>query len=339
MLNSMNGSFDNSLENLAFAVLREYGILPESLSLIQSGGIKTVWKLRSQGRQLCLKRLKQPIDKALFSVHAQIYIKNSGGKVPEVILNKNREPIVQFNEQLFVLYEWIDGSDLNFDLPADLRRAVQGLAYFHTASRGYCPEANARISTKLGKWPEQYASMKNKLAAWKDLAGRSCTQPHYHAYFNCAASMIHMAEQALDRISRSNYGKLTEEGSPSIVMCHQDYGRGNVVAAADGIYILDLDGVTFDLPSRDLRKIIGKHAENKGQWQAGAIMEILGWYMEVNTQAADEIEALYADMTFPHWFYGLVKNLFQNGKPVKASEIEKMAKLEEAKIKVLDTLK
>ena len=167
---------------MALNVLKEYDIVPESLSVIQGGTIKTVWKLKAQGRQLCLKRLKQTYDKALFSVNAQIYINNSGGKVPGVILNKNMQPIVQYNEQLFVLYKWINGNDLNFDVPADLRQAVQGLAGFHIASRGYCPDDRSRISSKLGKWPEQYESMKNKLAAWKESAGSNSSQPHYLAY-------------------------------------------------------------------------------------------------------------------------------------------------------------
>lgn len=337
-MNNSTDSSDKTLEAIALNVLKEYGIAPESLSLIQGGTIKTVWKLQAQGRLLCLKRLKQTYDKALFSVNAQIHIKNSSGKVPGVILNRDKQPIVLYNEQLFVLYEWINGNDLNFDIAADLRLAVQGLAGFHITSRGYCPDDHARISSKLGKWPEQYESMKNKLVAWKETADRNRSQPHYLTYSQYADSMIHIANQALDRIGKSNYKALTEEGSPSIVLCHQDYGRGNVVAAVNGVFVLDLDGVTFDLPARDLRKIIGKNAENRGQWQTGAIKEIIDWYIEINPQNNDEIEVLYVDLTFPHWFYGLVKNLFQNGKPLKASEIERIAKLEETKIPLIKTL-
>lgn len=325
-------------QNIALSVLKEYGIVPENLSLVQGGTVKTVWKLSSRGRPLCLKRLKQTLDKALFSVHAQIYIKNSGGKVPGVILNKSKEPIVQQNEQLFVLYEWIDGNDLDFSVPADLHKALQGLAHFHIASKGYIPAEQSRISSKLGKWPEQYESMKNKLLAWKKIADSNSSQPHYKAYSTYADSMAAIADQALERIGKSAYSTLTEAGSRSIVLCHQDFGRGNVLAAPDGVYVLDLDGVTFDLPARDLRKIIGKNAENAGQWQAGAIRQILGWYAKINPMNEAEIEVLYADLLFPHWFFGLVKNQFKNDKPVKASAIEKIARLEEAKAPLIRAL-
>ena len=47
------------------------------------------------------------------------------------------------------------------------------------------------------------------------------------------------------------------------------------------------------------------------------------------------MEVLHADLLFPHWFYGLVKNLFQNNKSLKASEIEKTALLESSKEEAL----
>jgi spore coat protein I len=237
-----------------------------------------------------------------------------------------------------VLYEWINGNDLNFGVPSELKQAIQGLAAFHTASKGYDPEEQARISTKLGKWPEQYRSMKNKLTDWKKTALNSGASPAHQAYSSCVDSITGIAGRAIARLEASKYSKLADKGSKSIVLCHQDFGRGNVLAAKDGTYILDMDGVTFDLPARDLRKIIGKIADNTGNWSAETIGEILQWYTEKNPLSDDEKEILYIDLMFPHRFYGLVKNLYQNGKALKASEIDRTAKLEEAGEALLKTL-
>ncbi|MGE5613065.1 MAG: CotS family spore coat protein [Bacillota bacterium] len=323
---------------LAVDVLKEYGIVPENLALVQGGDIKTVWKLAAKNNRYCLKRLKQTYDKALFSVNAQIHAKNSGGKVPGVILNIRNRPITEYNGQLFVLYEWIDGKDMNFNNPADLKLAVQGLADFHAATRGYVPDPQSRISTKLGKWPEQYASMRDRMAGWKEISLKKSELPYHASYLANVDPIIMMANHAINLLARTQYTALTAEGSRSIVLCHQDYGKGNAVHGKDGVYVLDLDGVTFDLPARDLRKIIGKNAENAGKWSAETILEILGWYMEKNPLSKDETEVLFIDMVFPHWFFGLVKNLFQKGKPVKSSEIEHIARLEMSKEKVLEKL-
>lgn len=320
---------------IAYNVLKEYGIVPESVSVVQGGTIKTVWKVSSGGVPYCLKRLKHTIDKALFSVNAQIHVKNSGGLVPGVIPNRHGEPITQYDGQLFVLYKWIAGKDLNFNVPADLRIAVRGLAHFHLASKGYQAVEGARVSTKLGKWPEQYTSMSKKLSAWKELAEGGNPSPAFAAYLRHVDKMLALADKALAVLNASDYARLTEQGSDRVVLCHQDYGKGNALAVGSSVYILDLDGVTYDLPARDLRKIIGKNAERHSRWSAEAISEILAWYTDINPMGAEEKEVLYADLLFPHWFYGLVKNLFQNGKALKASEIEKTALLESSKEEAL----
>ena len=322
-------------ESLAANVLKQYGISPEGIELIQGGTIKTVWKFGIGGRSFCLKRLKQTLDKALFSVNGQIFIKNSGGLVPWVVLNMAGEPVTQYNKQLFVVYEWINGKDMSFSLETDLKQAIQGLAHFHIASKGYNPPETARISTKLGKWPNQYMSMKKKLASWMEIAVQGTYSASYSAYLSNTGKMIALADMALETLASSAYNELARPGTTSVVLCHQDYGKGNALAAPEGIYVLDLDGVTYDLPARDLRKIIGKNAENRGQWSAKTISDILDWYTQINPLNKEELQVLLADLTFPHWFYGLVKNQFQNGKSLKASEIEKIARLESSKEEII----
>ena len=326
------------LNEIAQSVLKKFGVTPVSISLIQGDSIKTVWRIGTPGGDLCLKRLKQSYDKALFSVNAQIYIKKSGGKVPGIIPAANGRLIIEHNEQLFVLYEWIDGKDLNFGNPADLHTAIRGLADFHAATKGYLPDENCRVSSKLGKWPEQYRSMLNKLDSWRAIAGVDASRPDHTAYLKYADQMSGMGGLALKALEASAYNLLTGSGSTSVVLCHQDYGRGNVLNSKNGVFLLDLDGVTFDLPARDLRKLTGKNAENRNLWEASAIREILGWYEEGNPLGNDDKSILYIDLLFPHWFFGLVKNLFQNGKPLKAAEIVRIAKLEESKVQILKVL-
>lgn len=326
------------LDETAQRVLKKFGVKPVGITLIQGDSIKTVWRIATAEGKLCLKRLKQSYDKALFSVNAQIYIKRSGGKVPGVIPAADGRIIVEHDGQLFVLYEWIDGSDLNFNNHADLHTAMKGLAEFHAVSKGYVPVENCRISSKLGKWPEQYRSMIEKLNSWKTIAGKDASRSDHAAYLKYADRMSGLGGLALKTLEASPYGIMTGSGPTSAVLCHQDYGKGNVINNKNGVFILDLDGVTFDLPARDLRKLIGKNAENRNVWEASAIREMLGWYEEGNPLKNADRNVLFIDLLFPHWFFGLVKNLFQNGKPLKAAEIGKIAKLEDSKVQILKVL-
>ncbi|NLE24317.1 MAG: CotS family spore coat protein [Clostridiaceae bacterium] len=321
---------ENNLRTLAAQVLQEYDMVPDQLSVIQSGSVKTVWKFAYQNREYCLKRLKQSLDKVLFSVNAQIYIKNSGGNVPGIVLNKNNEPIVKFDNQLFAVYEWLRGIDLDFSNPKHLSLAIEGLAKFHAASKGYSAIEGARVSSKLKKWPNQYESMKKKLIAWKEIAGTN-SSPQHKSYLACVDAVIDLADQAIMLLDKSMYRELTIGTSHAPVLCHQDYGKGNALLTNEGVVVIDLDGVTFDLPSRDLRKIIGKISEYNYRWDKRTIDDILLWYSNGNKITDDEKKVLYIDLLFPHWFFGLVKNQYDKLKDIKASKIERIARLELSK--------
>lgn len=328
---------ENNLRTLATQVLQEYDIIPDELTVIQSGSVKTVWKFSYQNRAYCLKRLKQTLDKVLFSVNAQIYIKNSGGNVPGIILDKHGEPVVSFDNQLFAVYEWLNGKDLDFSNPGHLSLAIEGLAKFHAASKGYSAKEEARVSSKLGKWPNQYESMKNKLIAWKEIAGTR-SSPQHKSYLVCLDPVIDLADQAITLLDQSRYRELASETSSAPVLCHQDYGKGNALLTSEGVAVIDLDGVTFDLPSRDLRKIIGKIAESKNRWDEKTINDILFWYTNVNDLTDDEKAVLYIDLLFPHWFFGLVKNQYDKLKDIKAPEIERITRLELSKEAIIREL-
>lgn len=323
------------LKELAQNVLSYYEISPDNLTIIQNNGLKTLWKVTHNNQLKCLKRLKHTKDKALFTVNAQRHVFENGGKVPEVYLNNQGEPITEYMDQLFVLYEWIEGSDLFFNRPVDLSLALQGLSKFHVFSKGYQSPEGAKVSSKLGRWPEQYDSMMRRMMKWKEEAKLKPQHPSYKSYLQYIDSIIDLANQALDALNQSSYGVLTDIELSASTLCHQDYGEGNVIKSSGGIYVIDLDGVTYDLVIRDLRKIIGKRMEKGGNWNLNQIEAILKSYEKHNPLSLQEKEVLKADLLFPHWFFAKTKNMFKKNKPVKPSEITKIGELEAKKLLVL----
>lgn len=331
-------SSDSNLLKLAANVLQSYNVKPENITVVQSGSVKTVWKVKTRKRELCLKRLRQAYDQVLFSVNAQIYIKSSGGNVPEVILDKDNSPIVQFNNELFVLYEWLVGRDLSFDNAKDLGYAVRGLAKFHSASKGYEADQGSKISSKAGRWVNQYMSMLKKLTLWKDMAKAQKSNPCSSAYLKGIDSILKMGNLAIELLEKSDYKNKSSENSSSIVLCHQDFGTGNVILTQKDVIVLDLDSVTFDLPARDLRKVIFKLEESNGTWNKKIISNVLESYCSINPLDDSEKEILYIDLLFPHRYLGLAKNIFQNEKSIKSINLDRITSFEQSKMNVLNTL-
>jgi spore coat protein I len=328
----------NELDELAVKVMQNYGIIPQNISIVQSGGIKAVWKIETPDKTLCLKRLRQTYNQVLFSVHAQIYIKNAGGNVPEVVLNQSGQPVLKYNDQLFVVYEWLEGNNIDFNNSSELEAALRGLAAFHKTSKGYQYPEDARESSKFGKWPEQYTSMQNMFKEWKDFALINRSDGSHELFLKYIDSMIEASDLALELIDKSQYKKLSTPDSDLKVLCHQDYGKGNAISTKEGIVILDLDSVTYDFSVRDLRKIIGKLAIENDLLSINKMNDILSWYSRENPITDDEKNILYIDLLFPHWFYGLIKNQYLNNKQIKASKIEDVVRFEKSKLQLLKEL-
>lgn len=321
---------------IAKNVLSKYDILPENIKIIQNDGLKTLWKFSHNNKIMCLKRLRHSKDKATFSVNAQLYIYNNGGNVPQVYLNSQGEPITEYMEQLFVLYEWINSRDLNFTRPSDFYLGLEALAKFHVVSKGYTAPEDAKVSSKLGKWPKQYESMRDRMLKWKEEAKVNSSKASYNSYLQYVDYIIDLCNMAIDDIKKSSYSTLTSVKPEESSLCHQDYGTGNAILSSNGVYVIDLDGVTYDLPNRDLRKIIGKRAEKQGKWEKNDIESILQYYEKYNVLSPEEKDILKIDLLFPHWFFGTIKNIFQKNKLVNPSKIRKIATLEQSKLSILN---
>ncbi|MFZ5641506.1 MAG: CotS family spore coat protein [Bacillota bacterium] len=326
------------LENLALLadeVLSHYDVTTENKKVIQSGGIKTVWQLATPAGPACLKRLRKTEEEAVFSISAQNYMAEKGAKVPAIIPARNGKLYVNRGGEIFVLYEWVEGQAIHMDRREDLARAVAGIAGFHRESAGYVPPDDCRVSSKLGRWPHYYESVKKRLLNWKTMAAASPADPTAKIFAEHVDFFVELAEQAQSLLAVSAYNEWVKEVEQKGNLCHQDYGDGNALWTEEGIYVLDLDGVTYDLPARDLRKIITKRMAKQGSWNLDLLHDITGWYTAVNPLTPEQLKVLYIDILFPHQFHDTAKNPFLKQKPTKASKIAEAVKLEKQKTELV----
>lgn len=328
----------SELDNLAHKVLTDYDIKPKSTEVMQSGGVKTVWRIDTGKNRLCLKRLRQPLEKALFTINAQNYMARKGAKVPAIYPARDGRLYILHNNQLFVLYQWITGKDLFLNNMSDLKNALRGLAAFHRDSAGYMPPANCRASSKLGRWPHHYNSMLERLRKWKQIASGSPNSPLSKVFLAHVDNSIRLGQKALAILEKSHYTEWVKEVADRKSLCHQDFGDGNVLLTPEGVYVIDLDSVTYDLPVRDLRKIIIKRMSARGKWDKELIHYIVSNYSQVNPLNKKQLQVLYTDLLFPHEFHDTAKNPYRKNKPIDAGKLVKAAKFEQGKQKILESL-
>ncbi len=324
-----------NLNQLADELLTNYEVIPESTKIIQSGGIKTVWKTETTTGPVCLKRLRKTEEEAVFSVNAQHYMAGKGAKVPAIYQTKTGNLFINRNGEIFVLYQWVPGKAMFLDRREDLARAVTGIAEFHRDSAGYIPPEGCKVSSKLGRWPHYYESLKQRLIKWQTTAAEKPADLTAKIFTEHADFFIKLAGKAQTLLAASAYNAWANETEQKGNLCHQDYGDGNALWTEAGVCVLDLDGVTFDLPARDLRKIIVKRMANQGRWDKELIHDITGWYSAINPLTPEQLKVLYIDLLFPHQFHDTAKNPFHKQKPGKPGKLVEAVKLEKQKVELL----
>ena len=108
----------------------------------------------------------------------------------------------------------------------------------------------------------------------------------------------------------------------AFAIIHQDYGWSNGQMGPGGIWIIDLDGVSFDLGIRDLRKLITSTMDDMGVWDLTWIRGMIDAYSKANPIESDLYQVLLIDMSMPNEFYKHVKEIVMAPELLLNAELE-----------------
>ncbi|WP_078596794.1 CotS family spore coat protein [Evansella clarkii] len=333
------------IENMADEVLCHYNFTTTTRTVMalknEFGGL--IWKLETDDGPKSLKILHRPPVRSLFSIAAQEYLVKKGAKVPEVIKTKQGESFVNKGEKLWFVAEWIDplwqvSDDLN-----GAKLLSGAIADFHERSKGFVPPERCVKSSRLKRWPKKYAKIITKMNWFREITELYGEMPASQVIQESLPIFEIQAVNAHEKLLSSPYRKLADRGDKAWGLAHQDYGSSNGQQSSDGMWIIDLDGVAFDLPVRDMRKLIDEYMYNLGYWDLEWVMGMLEAYDEVNPIEDELFEVLLIDMSHPNLFYKHVKEMVYEPEAfldaeVKA-EVERVLQLEETKWAVIAELR
>ncbi len=310
----------------------------QQITNIQDDPIKKIWKLHSDHGSFCLKRIKKTIPVIHYTTSAQHYLYENGVLVAEIIPTIDGRLYFEHNGYGFALYEWIEGSDLYMD--TNHKHAcigMQGLAQFHKGSLGFIPPSDSRIYDRMGVWPEHYAKMADHLKRWKKTASTTKTD-FDKVYLKYAYDMILMDDQTCQLIEKSCYRDWVKDIGEFGYLCHQDYGRGNALNTKNGVYILDLDNLAYDLPIRDVRKMLTERMKTNKTWNWKQFDQLISAYTSILPLTEEQIHLLYIDLLYPHFYYSVAKYRFKKGTAGSVKKLARAYRFEKEKLAGLQKL-
>ncbi|GGE29020.1 spore coat protein I [Marinithermofilum abyssi] len=300
------------VEKIAKKVMAHYNMKVRSRKLITSKPDKggAIWKIKTNKGTRSLKLLHRAPARSKFSVWAQDYIVKQGAKVPALVRTKNKQLYVEMGGKVWIVTDWIQ--PLKQASKINLKGAKQlcyGLGEFHKSSKGYIPPEEAVKASRLMRWPKYYEKVRTKIGWFRELAKAYKHLPASKRLLSMTDRFEKQASDALTQLEKSSYSKMVAKDEPHWGLVHQDYGWSNGQLGPGGLWVIDLDGVSYDLPIRDLRKLITSTMEDMGRWDVKWARGMINAYHKANPIDRETYEILMIDLSLPNEFYKHVKEM------------------------------
>ncbi len=313
------------VEAMARRVLTHYNWKVSSMRLVTAKPDKAgaIWRVDTNRGPFSLKLLHRPPQRSLFSIGAIEYLVKQGARVPPLIRTKTNEAYVQMGGKLWIANKWIE--PLTQASKVDLEGAEllsYGLAEFQRHSRGYVPPPGAQKASRLHRWPKTYERMLTKIQWFRILANLYSEMPASRLLLDVIGKYEEQAKKAIARLHESPYASLVARGEPHWGIVHQDYGWSNGQLGPGGVWVIDMDGVSYDLPIRDLRKLIAGTMDDMGVWDVSWVQGMINAYRKGYPVDNDLYEVLLIDLSLPNEFYKLVKEIVYDPGAFLNNELE-----------------
>ncbi|NUK30407.1 CotS family spore coat protein [Parageobacillus sp. VR-IP] len=300
------------INKLAEKVLKHYDFSVKSIQVVatkhEKGG--AIWKIETNKGPKSLKLLHRRPTRSLFSLGAQEYLVDvKHARVPPIVKTKDGTNYVEAGGKLWFVAEWIESlKPVTKDLEG-AKLLCSALGEFHRLSKGYVPPPQAETASRLHKWRKNYEKIIYKMDWFRNIAKAYNELPASSYLLNVVDEFEEQARRSLERLDQSSYFELIKRGNAYWGLAHQDYGWSNGQMGHNGMWIIDLDGVAFDLPIRDLRKLISGTMLDLYRWDAKWIREMIKAYHETNPISPELYEILMIDLSLPNEFYRNIKEV------------------------------
>ncbi|WP_429844262.1 CotS family spore coat protein [Brevibacillus sp. FIR094] len=312
------------VDAIADEVIKEYDMSVKSRTLITSKPDKggAIWRIETDKGPRSLKVLHRTPERSLYSVAFQEYVVKQGARVPALIPARNGSLFVEKGGKLWIVTDWIA---LQPATKVDLVGAQElcyGLGEFHRHSKGYIPPAGAKNSSRLYRWPNHYQKIAKKIGWMREVAKAYSEIPTSNSILAVVDHYEQQAWAALEKLKTSAYPKMIKMGEAHWGLVHQDYGWSNGQNGPGGLWVIDLDGVSYDLPFRDLRKLITSTMDDMGVWDVTWMRGMIEAYHKANPLDRESFEVLLNDMAVPNEFYKHLKEMFYDPEIFLSTEAE-----------------
>lgn len=272
---------------------------------------KGVWWVQTNDGLKILKKVPNSEENLKFILSAINHLLAKGVNIPLVNKTRNGHDYAVMEGNCFVLSDAIDGKTPSYNSQEELMAVVKGLAMFHNASTGFFVDEGYKPDNSLGKWVEEYDEQIEEMKTFYEKEKSSEEKPEIGRFIiNEFPYFYEKAKENIQNLNSDEYRNWVAKIRKTGCICHHDFAAGNLLINSKGLYIFDLDDLSFDLPAKDIRKLFNKIMKKAGQFDHSLAKDIVDYYQSENPLTKDEWLVVKYDLMFPHLFIGAMKKYY-----------------------------
>ncbi len=297
---------------------------------------RAVFKVLSDDKSFCLKKVYYNEDELLFIYSALEWLYRNNINVPTLIPSTSKNRFVKYKDFLFILTPWISGEKCDFDNLDDIYISSKNLALMHKCSDNFIPINGSSIKES---YENTYTSFKNHTKKLLYYYNKALERHDYFSqiFISSFNENFYLAENSTIITSTINFNNLTK------TLCHGDYVNKNIIFKNKNIWLIDFDNCTFDYAAHDishfLRRLLKRTSVN---WNIPLTKSIISIYDSINPLTKDDFKYILSYISYPQKYFRISKDYYSK-KPKIAKEeaiisLEKLALTTKTQINFIKNL-
>lgn len=260
---------------------------------------------------MILKKISNSEATLKFIISGVNYLIKNGVGIPNILKTKDKMNYVKTNKICYVLSEAVRGTKPTYNTLGELEIISRELGKFHKAALGFSYPSDSKPKNHLGTWVAEYTTfledmkkfyVNEKLQKQHNNIGKLIIKEFPYFY--------ERGKRAIEGLGGMEYRDWVIKINNKGCLCHQDFSSANLLLSSEGVYVLDTDSITIDLPARDIRKLLNKIMKKTGKWDFETVKKLIYWYNNENPLLPSEWKVVMYDLMFPHLFLGAMDKYY-----------------------------
>lgn len=300
----------NILSNYPYNI---YEIIP--IKFKDTDKQRAVYKFESSDGPKCLKKVYFDEANLLFVYSVIQWFYSNGINVPKILPTKCGGRYVRFNDDLFIVTDWIEGRKCDYDNDYDVCKAAENLGKMHRLSYDFRPISGSCIKKDETDWHKVFSRRHHQLLQFSNTAF-ALKDEFSKIYLSCFDCYSERAAHAVTILNKIDNEKFTYPAEKLNTICHLDYVNKNLIFTYTGdLYVIDFDKSKIDMPIHDLGTFLKRILKRTNtSWNFQILTMSINSYEKERKLSLEELLGLFVFLEFPQKYWKISRDYFSNVK-------------------------